>query len=236
MDLQFTKDPAVLKWIRFDLYSPLDVALILAGTVLWCVAYFIIVRNAFKNKFVDMPIAAGAANIAWEFVWAFMVVTDMGLLFVYGLRVWFLMDILILYTTFKYGSKQILNKRLAGAFVWTEPFVLIAWGFLFWFFIKEGYDTSMGATSAYVITTIMEFVYITTFLNHDQKYFSFHVAWTKGVANFLMTLFVFNHYAEGMWFLKTMTIIVTVLDIIYIVMVAKAKYFSNPRINQSTQS
>lgn len=236
MDLQFTKDPEVLKWIRFDLYSPTDVALILAGTVLWCVAYFIIVRNAFKYKFVDMPVAAGAANIAWEFVWAFLFVTDMGQLFVYGLRAWFLIDVVILYATFKYGSKQILNKRLASAFVWAEPFVLIIWGFIFWFFIKEGYDTSMGATSAYIITVIMEFVYITTFLNHDSKYFSFHVAWTKGAANFLMTLFVFNHYVEGMWFLKTLTLVVTVLDIIYIIMVAKAKYFNTPQLNQSTQS
>jgi hypothetical protein len=234
MDLQFTKDPEVLKWIRFDLYSPTDVALILAGTVLWCVAYFIIIKNAFKNQYVDMPLAAGAPNIAWEFIWSFLVVTDMGLLFVYGFRVWFFMDILILYTTFKYGSRQIVNPTLAKSFVWIQPFILISWIFLWYFFIKEGYDTPMGATSAYIITVLMEFVYITTFLNHDPKYFSFNVAWSKGLGNFMMTIFVFHHYSENMWLLKTMAIIVTVLDIIYVILVAKAKFFNTEKTQNTT--
>jgi hypothetical protein len=226
MDLQFTKDPAVLKWIRFDLYSVADIMLILIGTVLWNIAYFIIIKNAFRNKFVEMPVAAGASNIAWEFVWGFLFTTNMGLLFVWGLRIWFFMDVLIFIALMMYGKKQIKNAILSSAFSWIEPALIISWGFIFWAFIKEGYDTAMGATSAYIITIIMAWVYITNFLNNDAKYFSIHVAWTKGLGNFLMTVFVFNHYSEGMWFLKCMTIIVTILDLIYLIMVAKSKYQS----------
>lgn len=223
MNTTFTSDPDVLKWIQFDRYSLADILLILAGTILWNVAYFIIIRNAFRNKFVEMPVAAGASNISWEFVWGFMFKTNMGLLFVWGLRIWFFMDLLIFVAILKFGKKQLKNMSLASAFNWIEPALVIAWGFIFWAFIKEGYDTAMGATSAYIITIIMAWVYITTFLNNDSKFYSIHVAWTKGLGNLLMTIFVFNHYNEGMLFLKFMTLIVTVLDLIYFIMVAKAK-------------
>lgn len=227
MNQEFTTNPNVLKWIQFDQYSLADIVLILAGTLLWNVAYFIIIKNAFKNKFVEMPVAAGASNISWEFVWGFLFKTNMGLLFVWGLRIWFFMDILIFIAIMKFGKKQIKSIQLASLFSWIEPALIIAWGFVFWAFIKEGYDTPMGATSAYVITIIMAWVYITSFLNNDPKYYSIHVAWTKGLGNLLMTIFVFNHYFEGMWFLKIMTLIVTVLDIIYFILVAKSKFNRN---------
>jgi len=220
---EFTTDPEVLKWIRFDLYSMADIVLILLGTILWNIAYYIIIRNGFRNKFVEMPVAAGASNIAWEFVWGFMFKTNMGLLFVWGLRIWFFMDVLIFIALMQYGRKQLRNQVIANAYSWIEPALVIAWGFIFWAFINEGYDTAMGATSAYIITIIMAWVYIATFLNNDPKYFSIHVAWTKGLGNFLMTIFVFNHYAEGMWFLKFMAIVVTLLDLVYFIMVYRAK-------------
>jgi len=69
------------KLINFEDYSQLDIWLILAGTIMWIVAYAFILRNSIRNKFVEMPAPAAAANLAWEFVWAFLLVTNLGVLF-----------------------------------------------------------------------------------------------------------------------------------------------------------
>ena len=101
-----TKFPQIIDFINLCDYSIWDVGFILSGTLFWIAAYLIIIKNAFKNKYVEMPVVAGAANIAWEFSWSFLIVTNLGKVFAWGIRTWFLIDILILYCLLQWGSKQ----------------------------------------------------------------------------------------------------------------------------------
>ncbi len=208
--------PELAKYLNICDYSILDLSLIFLGTFFWMIAYFIIIRNAFNNKFIEMPVVAGAANIAWEFSWGFLFKTDIGLVFVWGLRIWFLMDILILYGLLKWGYKQSKNKLFIKNFKLITLLQVLVWIPIYIFFLNEGYDTSMGATSAYLICVLMAVLYVTTYVNsnHKDKY-SIWVAWLKGIANTLMTIFIFIHYKE-MHFLQSMAVIVFIFNIWYI--------------------
>lgn len=214
--------PELIKYINLCDYSLIEILLILVGTIFWNVVYVIIIRNGFKHKFIEMPVPAAASNLAWEFVWGFLFVTDLGLVFVWGLRIWFFLDLFIFWIVLKYGAKQLSIPLLIKHFKPIEILSVIAWVFAFYYFIKEGYDTSMGATSAYIITVIMASLYFIFYMSSGKNSdnYSFTAAWCKGLGNLLMSIFVFLHYPE-MMFLKLLTIIVFIFNIIYIVSVKR---------------
>ena len=211
-------------WINLTDYTPLDIGLILAGTLLWILAYAFILRNALRNKFVEMPAPAAASNLAWEFVWGFFLVTNLGALFQWGLRVWFIMDVFIFYFILKYGAKQFNNPVFKKHFHWTELAQLVVWIPAFYYFYHEGYDTPMGTTSAYMITVVMAVLFIVNFINAKNKaYFSKEVAISKFLGNALMTVFVFIHHSQGLIFVKLLTIVVLILNVMYIILVIQSK-------------
>jgi hypothetical protein len=210
------KYPEIVPYLNLCAYSPLELALIFAGTIFWVLAYGIIIRDSFKTKFVEMPAGAAAANIAWEFVWGFLFTTDLGLVFVWGLRIWFFFDLLIVYNLFRYGSKQTDTPIFVKYFKPVFGAGILAWAVLFYFFIKNGYDTPMGATSAYMITPPMSFWYILLFSWINQsKLFSYPVAWYKMLGSAFMLVYVFLHY-PALGFLLALAVISLLLDIWYI--------------------
>ena len=211
------------KIINFTDYSHLDIGLIMAGTIFWIITYVFILRNAIKNKFVEMPSPAAAANLAWEFVWAFFIVTNLGLLFQWGLRIWFIMDVFIFYYVLLYGVKQYNNEVLKKNFTWSTIAQVVVWVPAFYYFYKEGYDTLMGTTSAYLITIPMAILFIVNFVNSTKKSnFSKEVAISKLLGNSFMMTFVFVHH-EGFIFVKLITVVVLFLNILYVIMVFKNK-------------
>ena len=214
-----TEYPEFSKIINICDYSITELALVFTGTIFWVVVYVIIIRNSIKNKYVEMPVPAAASNLAWEFAWGFLFTTDMGLLFVWGLRIWFILDVFIFYNVLRYGDKQISTPLLKKYFKPIELASVFLWTLGFYFFIKEGYDTSMGATSAYIITIIMASLYSIFFLSSNfKKGYSLTNAWCKMLGNALMSVFVFIHYPD-MHFLQFTTIVVFILDVVYIPLV-----------------
>jgi len=211
------------KLINLTDYNWLEIGLILAGTLLWILAYAFILRNAIRNKFMEMPAPAAASNLAWEFVWGFLITTNLGVLFQWGLRVWFIMDVAIFYFVLRYGMKQFNNIVYKKNFHWMEIAQLLVWIPVFYYFYHEGYDTPMGTTSAYMITVVMALLFIITFINAEKKeYFSLEVAVSKFLGNTLMTVFVFIHHHDFI-FVKIMTIVVFIFNVLYIYLIIKNK-------------
>jgi len=173
---------------------------------------------------MEMPGPAAASNLAWEFVWGFLLVTNLGVLFQYGLRVWFIMDVFIFIYMLKYGAKQFNSPVYKKNFRWIHIVLLFVWIPVFYYFYHEGYDTPMGTTSAYLITVVMAVLFIINFINSEyKKYFSMEVAITKGLGNTFMTAFVFFHH-QDLIFVKIMTIVVFFLNLIYIYIIFKHKH------------
>ena len=208
-------------WINLETYTITELVFLATGTVFWNIAYFLIVRNAIRFRKVEMPFLAVCSNIAWEFSWAFLLYTDLGRLFEWGLRIWFFMDVAIFYFTVKYGARQMSKDLFGKKFL---PFLLmitLGWIPVFYFFETEGHDTKMGTTSAFMITVVMAALFVFNATRSAPGLMATRsVAWTKFIGNATMAVFVYLHHPEA-HFLHLLTSAVLVLNVIYIIQVTK---------------
>ena len=128
----------------------------------------------------------------------------------------------------KLGSKVPgIGWRQASQYRTGQQIIIKGWWFIsLWFFIAEGYDMSMGATSAYIINVMMSAVYIVLIVKHPEiRRFSFTVAWTKGLGTALISVFMFiapmTRYGApdvpvDRTFLLVLCVITFVLDVIFV--------------------
>jgi hypothetical protein len=203
-------------WLNTELYTPFELVLFAVGCFGWVVAYFVVIKNVLRHKFVEIPAGAVVANIAWEFVWGFLYTSDMGMTFAWGYRIWFFMDCAIVYFLFKYGSKQLTTPALQ---TWFRPAAfagIVVWGFLIYFMVAQGYDTGYGAISGYVLNVMMSALYITLLLHMGStELFSLTVGWSKMLGTALLS--VFNYMVNGdMMFLMALCLVTLILDLLYI--------------------
>jgi hypothetical protein len=208
-------------------YTVLDHVYFATGCLLWVFVYILVIKNIHKYKYVEIPLAAIAVNFAWEFLWSFVFKTNMGEIYIWGYRAWFLLDCYIVYHAFKYGYKQLESGMPA---VWAKYILCFwwcAWVFiLYWFTVKFDMPQSgMGGYGGYWCNLLMSAVYITLLMRtKDVQYFSFGNSLLKGIGTLLVTFFCFNHAQwKGEWFLYSLGIVTAMLDFIYIVLVYKKK-------------
>lgn len=187
------------------------------GCFLWIVVYYFTIRNIIKKQFIEVPFITVCGNIAWEFLWSWIFITNMGSLFVWGYRIWFFMDCFIVYGLFRYGYKQITIQWLKEKSHQIIIFGIISWLAILYFYIKN-YDapiSKMGAYSGFILNVLISGLYITQFLRLDNKtLFSLPVAWSKGVGTLLISVFCFLHFTD--WFLLSLCIVNAILDAVYI--------------------
>jgi len=179
-------------------YSRFQLFLFAGGCVLWVVAYAIIVRNAFRLRFVDMAAIAGFSNFAWEFVWSWPNRTDMGWFLVYTYRAWWLLDILIIWKTFEFGAEQFPQDRVRRHFRAIGVVCIAGFGILYYFFVRQGLDEPIGATSAYICQLILSWACLWVLVSFPaERRFSMWVAVLKGYGTAMNTWFMFLHYPEN---------------------------------------
>jgi hypothetical protein len=203
-------------------YSPAQLILFGIAAAYWVWVYIAVIRDIFKYKFVGIPVLAVCANIAWEFLWSFKFYTNMGALFEWGYRAWFILDVFIFYSVFRYGKVQFTDKRLQKFFP-----LIVVFCFLCWvagvYAIKTQYGDPVGATSAYLVNTNMSAIYILLILNFPlEKSLSISTAWHKMLGTALTSVFCFWAF-PSQYFMLTLSVITFILDITYIYLVGKLK-------------
>ena len=97
--------------------------LVIASGICWSIVYIASIRTGFKQKTYCMPLFALGLNIVWEGMYAYI---D---LFLHGSVVqgvantcWFLLDIVILVTWFKFAKEEFEGET---AKKWFIPWTLI---------------------------------------------------------------------------------------------------------------
>ena len=76
----------------------------------WTLAYVQILRAGFKEKTYGVPLACIFLNISWEFIFSFNLVTSSeATVLVWGNRLWFLADCIIVTQAFLYGRRWQTN-------------------------------------------------------------------------------------------------------------------------------
>jgi hypothetical protein len=204
-------------------YTWPELILFAGGCLMWVVAYVIIIVNARKLKLLDMAIAAGCSNFAWEFLWSFPFKTDMGWFLVWTYRAWFFLDIYIFWLMLKYGSAQVRPGLMRKYFKPLCVALLLVFTLIYYFFIKEGHDTLIGANSAYIAQMFVSVLSLTLLLNSpDLKGFSFNVGWLRSFGTGANTVFMFMHYPDN-HFLHSMAATSFVIDMVFLGMFLKMR-------------
>jgi hypothetical protein len=79
--------------------------------VLWCVAYVLIIRRGFLDRSYGMPLPALCANLAYEFVFAFVLPLKPPTNYVCA--AWCLIDAVIAYQYLRFGRKELAEEERA---------------------------------------------------------------------------------------------------------------------------
>jgi len=205
-----------MEWLNLDKYSLTALIITLIGSIFWSLAYVNILLNVKKYKYVDVPILAICANIAWEFIWSFIFMPDLGYLFVWGFRVWFFLDVFIVIALFKYGYKQFRFKLTFSQTSMVYIFMIVSWFVIFITFTKAGFDTGSGAVGAYMDNIMMSGLYITLKLNDKKnKGISFYTGLYKFVGTALISVAVVITFPQR-YFLLSLCVIAFILDVWYV--------------------
>jgi hypothetical protein len=204
-------------WINTQLYSPIELVLFAIGCGMWVIVYVLYAKHITKHMMIGMPVFAAASNFGWEFVWGFLPpYTDMGLLFLWGYRIWFFFDLYIFYGVIRYGAEQVASRDLKRYFKPAIVGVAVLWGFAYWFFKAQGYDTPIGANSAYIAQILISVLYLLLILRHRKfVWSSAPITWLRSLGTGFISLFMFMHYPENR-LLLLLCLLSAIIDGVYL--------------------
>jgi hypothetical protein len=207
-------------WINTEQYSTSALIWNGVGCLFWVVTYAALVMEIIKRKFVEMPFFIAAGNITWEFVWSFFYHPDTGQLYSLSYQGAFLLDVFIFYSVFKYGSKQIEIPVFKKHFKLIAFALLVMWLPLNYFFVAQGYDTTIGANSGYILNLIISLLYPLLLLRSNPHNFSQTVAWSKWVGTGCITVSMFIIYPTN-YFVQILGVCCFILDLTYSIALKK---------------
>lgn len=212
----------------------------------WTLAYIAIVYRGFQDKSYGMPIVALALNLPWEIIFAY-VITPHGsadsLLVPYGalkaqgaFTVWAVLDLLILYTYFKYGYKYFAQQYHISRPQWiTFSVAMLIFGtaiiytggqFFRQFETYFAHDQIEGAKLiAFVQNALMSIAFIAMFYARagSVEGQSFTIAWAKWIGTSMSGGLVYILSRPDEWyFAGTFIITVFIADVYYMWIIYRA--------------
>ena len=212
-------------------YTTLELVLFGVGCYMWVIVYVLYIKEIRRREAIGMPVFAACSNFAWEIVWGVIPPsTDMGPLLVWAYRAWFFLDLYIIYGVYKYGSAQISTPAIVRKFKPIVIVTVVGMAVLYYFFKAEGYDTSIGATSAYIAQMFISVLYLTLLLRHQKHVWqSLSISWLRMIGTGLNTVFLFLHYPH-MRFLLSLGVMALIIDNIYIYLFIKGRRTQVPDV------
>lgn len=190
--------------------------LIVASGVCWSLVYVDSIRTGFKQKTYCMPLFALGLNIAWEGIYAY---TDLFVRATVSAQaiantVWFLLDIFIVITYFKYGREEARGELGKKSFIPWPVLVLACCIVLQLLFIAEFGDVAGEKYSAYLQNIAMSVAYL-YMLNRrkSSRGQTMTIAVSKCIGTLTPTIY---GTIEGNRFILVTGVICFVFDVIYI--------------------
>jgi len=206
------------KLLNLEVYTPLDLSLFGVCCIFWFLVYIIVIINIIKHKVVEIPVAAVVANFSWELLWSWCFHTNLGELFQWGYRIWFFMDIFIIYSIFRYGHKQFQLEPFKKQSVVITAFGLAFWMIGLYFLIPEHDTDGFGAFSAYLINIYMSAFYCYQIIRQPEFGISNANGWFKMIGTAGCSAMIYNHFwnIPGYKGLMALCAITLFLDLWYI--------------------
>lgn len=209
---EYLKEPH--PWFDTANYTPVQITLFFIGALLWIVAYIAIIRTALKQKTVVIPVVAVVCNFGNEVGGAIFWVPDMGKALVLAYWGWLVLDMFILYNTFKYGHKQFTTEFFKKNIRWLMAIGLAGSIPLSCYFMVQ-YDLPMGVNDAYIVNVVMSVSFLSLLFVPNFPEHSVVLAWAKFLGTGLISIMFQSKYPDN-HFLSVIYFVVAIFDILFI--------------------
>jgi hypothetical protein len=210
----------------------MEILLSLISGLCWSIVYIETIRVGFRDKSYGMPFVALALNIAWEGLYSWLDFSngDTGPQAWINL-IWFLLDIVIVVTYFKYGRKEWPKQLNQKLFVpWTFLILILAFACQYMFHMEFG--KSGPIYSAFLQNLIMSILFMVMLVNRNAGYGqSVTVAVCKWIGTLAPTILI--GIIRDIPLVIVLGIFCTVFDVIYIFFLRAVKHKD---YNQSTSN
>jgi len=202
---------------------------VLSG-ILWTIVYIDSIRIGIKDKSYAMPLWALGLNLGWEFLHCVLGYQEFGLstqIVING--IWFLFDLGLVYTYFRYGRKY-FPKNLKQVWFYGWGFFVIGISFILQYTFILEFGMTLGATySAYLQNLLMSVLFITMLVQRDssegQTMLIAVCKWIGSVApTILIGVLGVGPGIPPNSFVLVVGILMAVFDVLYIWMLAKTKF------------
>ena len=171
---------------------------------------------SFTDKSYGVPFLALAMNMSWEFIYSFVLHTNIAKIQLYINRIWFFLDVIIFAAYVLYGLKEWSNQSYRKWFYPHLVFCVAGAGLLLYYMdIDMEYDAM--TLSAFMINLLMSVLFINMILKRNTlKAQSFGIAMFKLTGTLCATIILFQDFSI---FLRLIGVITSLLDVVYLVLV-----------------
>ncbi len=207
--------------------------LTLLSGVAWTIVYVVSIRIGFTQKTYAIPLAALALNIAWESIYTVNgLITDRSVQTYINLA-WCLADVVIVYTFFRYGRRELPRFVNRGMFIGWGVAVIAAAYVVHLLFIME-FDWSAAARyTAFLQNALMSGLFIAMFVaRRGPRGQSVVIGCAKWIGTLAPTI-AFGALA-GSAFILGLGILCSVFDLVYIGLLLWAR--QNPAAFDAAES
>jgi len=124
-----------------EIDTTLHTILTLIGGIGWTIVYILVIFRSFRDKTYGMPFWALAFNIAWEFIFSFVLIpATLGLQGAIN-SIWFALAVVILFTYILYGKKE-WSQGISKKLFYPYSVLVLVVGYLFVYLLSVELDHS----------------------------------------------------------------------------------------------
>lgn len=187
----------------------------LLSGISWTIVYIDIINRGLQDKTYGMPFFALAFNIAWEFIYAFVIYQGFALQRAVNI-VWFLLDVGVLYTYLRYGRDEFPEGYRKYFLSWSVSAIVVAFMVLY-FAGKEFPDVRGGTYSAFAQNLMMSVLFIAMLVRRNSvSGQSMYIAFFKWLGTLAPTILVW--LATGSRLVLVLGLGCFLYDVFYIAM------------------
>jgi signal transduction histidine kinase len=203
------------------------------GNICWIAIYVLLVKNARKNQFIEMPFFLVVGNMVWEGLYGFVLPVESSLspVLQWGTKGWFILDCFIFAFALKYAKNSISTPLVLDHIKIISLALILLWGTMVYAIAYDGGPVvGMNAQhvmdkgfiregkSAFLLGIMISVTYVFEYLRlYDKQVFLPSVAWLKLIGNAAATIAI-AFYRPFNEFLVVLGVLTFIADVVYIVL------------------
>ncbi len=197
----------------------------IASGICWTLVYLLIIKHGFQDKTYGMPIWALAANISWEFIFAFVLLTHSNVQHVVDI-IWWVFDVIIVFQLLRFGRSSFEGTILGKYFYPMLGLVLaVSFGAVYTMTLQlEAAPHIDGRFAAFSQNLVMSILFVSMLINRNNlNGQSIYIGLLKMIGTVLPSILFYLTDPSNVY-LDFLYVAIFVFDLLYVILIyAKAR-------------